>query len=81
MSLLMMKMSRWMVFIVRGPDRCMECRTGAGQPRFLLQTEQNNDGDSDDDDDDEEEEDDGYDDDKEDGYNVRNGRDGNYDRG
>ena len=68
MSLLMMKMSRWMVFILRGPDRCMECRTGAGQPRFLLQTEQNNDGDSDDDDDD------GYDDDddKEDGYNVRN---------
>ena len=51
MSLLMMKMSRWMVFIVRGPDRCMECRTGAGQPRFLLQTEQNNDGDGDDDDD------------------------------
>ena len=73
MSLLMMKMSHWMVFIVRGPDRCMECRTGAGQPRFLLQTEQNNDGDSDDDDDDEEEEDDGYDDGEEDGYNVRNG--------
>ena len=78
MSLLMMKMSRWMVFILRGPDRCMECRTGAGQPRFLLQTEQNNDGDSDGDDEEEEEEDD---DDKEDGYNVRNGCDGNNDRG
>ena len=81
MSLLMMKMSRRMVFILRGPDRCMECRTGAGQPRFLLQTEQNNDGDSDDDDDDDDDEEVGYDDDKEDEYNVRNGCDGNNDRG